>query len=131
LIEGVQLLNVKAVIAQSFERFVVCCILLIHFNFSHHIASLFLLNQKSFCSIHRSNLVLFGVVPLEFKPGQNADTLGLTGKERYSFDLGPADQIRPGQEVTVKVEGGGKISEFKTTLRFDTESEILYYKVQL
>jgi hypothetical protein len=67
-------------------------------------------------------------VPLEFKPGQNADTLGLTGKERYSFDLGPADQIRPGQEVTVKVEGG-KISEFKTTLRFDTESEILYYKV--
>lgn len=53
--KGVKLLGVKAVIAESFER------------------------------IHRSNLVMMGVVPLEFKNGENADTLGLTGKE--SFDI--------------------------------------------
>jgi aconitase A len=55
--------------------------------------------------------------------------LGLTGKEQFSIDLGPADQIKPNQTVIVKVKGG-KITEFKTLLRFDTESEVLYYKVR-
>jgi aconitate hydratase len=94
--KGTALLNVKAVIAQSFER------------------------------IHRSNLVLFGIIPLEFKEGQSAETLGLTGKEQFSFDLGPADKIKPNSMVKVKVTGG-KISEFEALLRIDTESEVIYY----
>jgi len=95
--KGTSLLGVRAVIAVNYER------------------------------IHRSNLVQFGVIPLEFLAGENADVLGLTGKEKFSLDLGPADKIRPQQQVVVKVEGG-KISEFKATLRFDTESEVTYYK---
>ena len=68
--EGVWMLNVKFVIAVSFER------------------------------IHRSNLVLFGIIPLQFKDGQDADKLGLTGKERFSVDITDA---KPGQDVVVKV----------------------------
>lgn len=55
--KGPFLQGVKVVIAQSFER------------------------------IHRSNLIGMGILPLEFKEGENADTIGLTGKERYSIDL--------------------------------------------
>jgi len=95
--KGVWMLNVKAVIAVSFER------------------------------IHRSNLVLFGVVPLEFKEGENADSLGLSGKEQFEFDLGPVDSIRPGQEVIVKVQGG-TIDLLTTTLKFNTVTEIMYWK---
>lgn len=90
------MLNVKFVIAVSYER------------------------------IHRSNLVLFGVIPLQFKEGQDADSLGLTGKERFSIDITGA---KPGQEVVVKVEGGS-ISEFKAILRVNTETELNYFKVQ-
>lgn len=74
--------------------------------------------------IHRSNLVLFGVIPLQFKEGQSADSLGLTGKEQFSIDITDA---KPGQDVIVKVDGG-KVSEFTATLRIDTESEMMYYK---
>jgi len=91
--KGVWMLNVKFVVAISYER------------------------------IHRSNLVLFGVIPLQFKSGQDADSLGLTGKERFSIDI---SGCKPGQDVVVKVEGG-KINEFTTTLRFDTETELSYY----
>jgi aconitate hydratase len=94
--KGTSLLGVKCVIAVSYER------------------------------IHRSNLVQFGIVPLQFKEGENADVLGLTGKEQFSFDLGDISQVKPGQEVTVNVSGG-KISSFKTILRFDTDSETTYY----
>lgn len=92
--KGVWMLNVKFAIAQSFER------------------------------IHRSNLVLVGVIPLQFKSGESADSLGLTGHEQFSVDISSA---KPGSEVTVQVDGG-KISEFKVTLRIDTESEMMYYK---
>eukprot|EP01121_Diplochlamys_sp_Union-15-3_P006388 TRINITY_DN16886_c0_g1_i1.p1 TRINITY_DN16886_c0_g1~~TRINITY_DN16886_c0_g1_i1.p1 ORF type:complete len:331 (+),score=65.81 TRINITY_DN16886_c0_g1_i1:350-1342(+) len=95
--KGVWMLNVKAVIAVSFER------------------------------IHRSNLVLFGVIPLEFKESQSAQSLGLTGKERFDIDLGPIDKIKPGQDVVVKVEGG-TINSFVVTLKFNTETEIMYWK---
>ncbi len=88
------MLNVKFVIAVSFER------------------------------IHRSNLVLFGVIPLQFKEGQDADSLGLTGKEKFSMDITHA---KPGQDVIVNVEGG-KIDQFVTKLRIDTETEMTYYK---
>ena len=94
--KGTSLLGVKCVIAVSYER------------------------------IHRSNLVQFGIVPLQFREGENADVLGLTGKESFSFDLGDISKVKPGQEVTVNVTGG-KISAFKTILRFDTDSETTYY----
>jgi len=92
--KGVWMQNVKFVVAVSYER------------------------------IHRSNLVLFGVIPLQFKAGENADTLGLTGTEKFSLDI---TGVKPGQDVTVNVEGG-KTSSFKTTLRFDTETELNYFR---
>jgi len=92
--KGVWMQNVKFVVAVSYER------------------------------IHRSNLVLFGVIPLQFKSGENADTIGLTGTEKFSIDITNA---KPGQDVTVKVEGG-KVTSFNTTLRFDTETELNYFR---
>ncbi|OMO72291.1 Aconitase A/isopropylmalate dehydratase small subunit, swivel [Corchorus olitorius] len=93
--KGPLLLGVKAVIAKSFER------------------------------IHRSNLVGMGIIPLCFKSGEDADTLGLTGHERYTIDL-PSDisEIRPGQDVTVTTDNG---KSFTCTLRFDTEVELAYF----
>ncbi|KAG4961093.1 hypothetical protein AAZX31_13G290900 [Glycine max] len=93
--KGPMLLGVKAVIAKSFER------------------------------IHRSNLVGMGIVPLCFKSGEDADTLGLTGHERYTIDL-PSNisEIRPGQDVTVTTNTG---KSFTCTVRFDTEVELAYF----
>jgi aconitate hydratase len=93
--KGVWMQNVKAVIAVSYER------------------------------IHRSNLVLFGVMPLQFNDGESADSLGLTGKEKFTFDIG-ADFV-PHQTVTVNVIGGA-IDKFEAILRIDTESEATYYR---
>lgn len=74
---------------------------------------------KSFERIHRSNLVGMGIIPLCFKPGEDAETLGLTGHERYSIDLpSSVSGIRPGQDVTVVTDNG---KSFTCTLRFDTE----------
>lgn len=74
---------------------------------------------KSFERIHRSNLVGMGIVPLCFKAGEDAESLGLTGNERYTIDLpSKIDEIRPGQDVTVKTDNG---KSFTCTLRFDTE----------
>ncbi|KAJ1389236.1 Aconitase/3-isopropylmalate dehydratase large subunit, alpha/beta/alpha domain [Sesbania bispinosa] len=93
--KGPMLLGVKAVIAKSFER------------------------------IHRSNLVGMGIVPLCFKAGEDADTLGLTGHERYTIDLpNKISEIRPGQDVTVKTDTG---KSFTCTVRFDTEVELEYF----
>ncbi|EYU24785.1 hypothetical protein ABFS82_13G017400 [Erythranthe guttata] len=93
--KGPMLLGVKAVIAKSFER------------------------------IHRSNLVGMGIVPLCFKSGEDADTLGLTGHERYTIDLpSSVSDIRPGQDITVKTDTG---KQFTCTVRFDTEVELAYF----
>lgn len=74
---------------------------------------------KSFERIHRSNLVGMGIIPLCFKTGEDADTLGLTGHERYTIDLpSNVNEIRPGQDVTVVTDNG---KTFIATLRFDTE----------
>lgn len=54
---------------------------------------------ESFERIHRSNLVGMGLVPLQFLPGQNAETLGLSGKESYSINL--PKQLTPGQNIQV------------------------------
>lgn len=74
---------------------------------------------KSFERIHRSNLVGMGIIPLCFKPGEDADTLGLTGHERYTIDLpSNIDEIKPGQDITVTTNTG---KSFICTARFDTE----------
>ncbi|KAF9621726.1 hypothetical protein IFM89_027580 [Coptis chinensis] len=93
--KGPMLQGVKAVIAKSFER------------------------------IHRSNLVGMNIIPLCFKAGEDAETLGLTGYERYTIDLpSSVSEIRPGQDVTVVTDNG---KSFTCTVRFDTEVELTYF----
>lgn len=95
--KGTNLLGVKTVIAQSYER------------------------------IHRSNLVMMGVLPLQFKQGDSADALGLDGTEHISVDI--TENIEPGQEVKVTAKKeDGQIIEFNTLARFDSKVEIEYYR---
>ena len=78
---------------------------------------------KSFERIHRSTLVGMGIIPLCFKPGEDAETLGLTGHERYTIDLpSKVSEIRPGQDVTVTTNTG---KSFACIVRFDTEVLLL------
>ena len=96
--KGVLLQGVRAVIAESFER------------------------------IHRSNLVGMGVLPLEFLPGRNATSLGLTGYETYDI-LGLDDALVPGQIYTVRATtDDGRVVEFQAKSRIDTPVEVNYYK---
>jgi aconitate hydratase len=97
--KGSLLLGVRAVIAESFER------------------------------IHRSNLVGMGVLPLQFLPGQNADALGLTGREVFTIPLSDAalSQPRPKLSIQVTREDGTGFS-FEVIARLDTPVEIHYYK---
>ncbi|WP_097459242.1 aconitate hydratase AcnA [Mangrovitalea sediminis] len=96
--KGTILLGVKAVIAESFER------------------------------IHRSNLVGMGVLPLQFKDGQNRETLKLTGNETVSI-LGLSDNIKPGQtfQVAIGREDGSR-ETVDVLCRIDTLNEVAYYK---
>ena len=96
--KGAFLLGIKAVIAESYER------------------------------IHRSNLVGMGVLPLQFLEGQNADSLGLSGKEIYSI-TGLANEIKPLKELEVlaKTEKGDEI-KFKVIARMDSPIEVEYYR---
>ncbi len=93
--KGTFLLGVKAVIAESFER------------------------------IHRSNLVGMGVLPLQFKPGEDFKSLGLTGREVYNL-AGITEDLKPGQDVLVRVQGTTK--EFTVICRLDTPVEVNYYR---
>jgi len=96
--KGPQLQGVRAVIAESFER------------------------------IHRSNLVGMGVLPLQFRPGENVSTLDLSGFETYDI-LGLSDAMQPGQEYTVRVTTeNGLAREFKVISRINTPVEVTYYK---
>ncbi|XP_062170649.1 aconitate hydratase, cytoplasmic-like isoform X1 [Alnus glutinosa] len=80
---------------------------------------------KSFGATHRSNLVGMGIIPLCFKPGEDVETLGLTGHERYTIDLpSKISDIRAGQDVTVTTDNG---KSFTCTIRFDTELELAYF----
>ena len=93
--KGTALLGVRAVLVESFER------------------------------IHRSNLIGMGVLPLQFKPGQNATSLGLTGHE--VFDITGIEAINAGEtprEVTVSADG----KEFAAIVRIDTPGEADYYR---
>lgn len=96
--KGTYLLGVKAVIAESFER------------------------------IHRSNLVEMGVLPLEFVDGQNAGTLGLTGRETYAI-RGIAEDLKPAKRLEVTAtDAEGKTKTFAVKCRIDSPIEIDYYR---
>lgn len=96
--KGTALLGVKAVIAESFER------------------------------IHRSNLVCMGVLPLQFKPGENFESLQLDGTELYNI-TGIENELRPGKKLLVCAnrKHGEKI-EFMVTSRIDSQIELSYYR---
>ncbi|XP_017082760.1 cytoplasmic aconitate hydratase [Drosophila eugracilis] len=78
---------------------------------------------ESYERIHRSNLVGMGIIPLQFLPGQNAEILNLSGREVFNIVL-PEGELSPGQKIPVEANG----NVFETTLRFDTEVDITYYK---
>jgi aconitate hydratase len=79
---------------------------------------------QSFERIHRSNLAGMGILPLEFKNGQSADSLGLTGKEQFTFEFNP-ETLTVNQDIVVKTNTG---KQFTAKLRLDTEVEIEYYR---
>jgi aconitate hydratase len=96
--KGTLLLGVKAAIAESYER------------------------------IHRSNLVGMGVLPLQFKPGENAESHRLTGHERLSI-VGITGDLKPRPDVKVEVERpDGTKSSFTVVARLDTPVEVNYYR---
>jgi aconitate hydratase len=95
--KGTLLLGVKAVLVESFER------------------------------IHRSNLVGMGVLPLQFLPGENASSLGLTGKE--TFDVIGLQDIAPRQRVQIKAtRPNGEVVEFEAIARIDSPVEVEYFR---
>ncbi|MFG6486003.1 aconitate hydratase AcnA [Roseateles sp. BYS78W] len=95
--KGTQLLGIKAVVAKSFER------------------------------IHRSNLIGMGVLPLQFKPGDSWESLGLTGAE--TIDIKLADDIRPQGDAWMTItRADGTTQAVTLTLRIDTAIEVDYYK---
>ncbi|HXY51604.1 MAG TPA: aconitate hydratase AcnA [Terriglobales bacterium] len=97
--KGPRLLGVKAVIAESYER------------------------------IHRSNLVGMGILPLEFLPGESAESLQLTGEEVFGIRgiRGAMEKFTPGQKLEVGAVGNGKTTKFRLVVRVDTPQEALYY----
>ena len=100
--KGPKLLGIRAVLAESYER------------------------------IHRSNLVGMGILPLQFKAGESAATLGLTGEETYDvvgLDALLDSGFAGGREVLVRAKAGeGATKELRATVRIDTPQEVLYYK---
>jgi aconitate hydratase len=95
--KGTRLLGVRAVIAESYER------------------------------IHRSNLVGMGLLPLEFKPGENRESLGLTGHEVYEIE--GVSSLKPRKEVAVlAISPDGKEKRFSVIVRVDTPEEVAYYQ---
>lgn len=79
---------------------------------------------KSFERIHRSNLVGMGLIPLCFRNGEDADSLGLTGFERYTIDMPDLKDVKPGMDITVRADD----REFTCVLRFDTQVELTYFE---
>uniref|UniRef100_A0A8C7WKJ4 aconitate hydratase n=1 Tax=Oncorhynchus mykiss TaxID=8022 RepID=A0A8C7WKJ4_ONCMY len=90
--KGPFLLGIKAVLAESYER------------------------------IHRSNLVGMGVIPLEYLAGDTADSLGLTGRERYTVVI--PEPLTPRMIVDIKLDTG---KTFQVRMRFDTDVELTYF----
>ncbi|WP_043307498.1 aconitate hydratase AcnA [Pseudomonas sp. ML96] len=97
--KGTNLLGVKAVIAESFER------------------------------IHRSNLVGMGVLPLQFQNGQDRKSLGLTGNERISIKGLDGAELRPRMTLTLDIQAeDGKRQQVEVLCRIDTQNEVEYFK---
>lgn len=94
--KGANLLGVKVVLAESFER------------------------------IHRSNLVMMGILPLQFLDGQTAESLQLTGYETYTVELPEQPQVHDIVKVKASSKEGTK--EFQVLLRFDADADIRYYQ---
>ncbi|HXM97240.1 MAG TPA: aconitate hydratase AcnA [Candidatus Dormibacteraeota bacterium] len=95
--KGTRLLGIRAVIAESYER------------------------------IHRSNLVGMGVLPLEFKPGETRETLGLTGRE--IFEIEGVASLSARKELSVKAKADdGNVKTFTVITRVDTPEEVSYYQ---
>ncbi|MCM3595675.1 aconitate hydratase AcnA [Metabacillus idriensis] len=95
--KGTNLLGIKTVIAESFER------------------------------IHRSNLVFMGVLPLQFKQGESAEVLGLTGKETIEVLID--ETVKPRDHVQVRaIDEEGSVKEFEVLVRFDSDVEVDYYR---
>jgi aconitate hydratase A / 2-methylisocitrate dehydratase len=96
--KGPRLLGIKAAVAESFER------------------------------IHRSNLIGMGILPLQFKVGENLKSLGLSGFEKFDV-VGISSGLKLRQELTVKATSDdGKVTEFKAICRIDTPAELDYYR---
>lgn len=95
--KGTALLGVRAVVASSFER------------------------------IHRSNLIGMGVLPLQFKEGQNVDTFHITGSETFSL-TGISNGFKLKQEAILEIDRGGKVDKIPVIIRLDTPMEIEYYQ---
>jgi aconitate hydratase len=96
--KGPFLQGVRAVIAESYER------------------------------IHRSNLVGMGILPLQYTPGENAASLGLTGRETFAI-RGISAGLRPHQEVSVNAtDAGGRVRTFRAIARLDGEIDVTYLR---
>ncbi|HET7346133.1 MAG TPA: aconitate hydratase, partial [Acidobacteriaceae bacterium] len=86
---------------------------------------------ESFERIHRSNLVGMGILPLQFAPGQNVESLGLTGEEVYDFPGLKAlldSRFGSGRAIKVRAKANGSTKEFEARVRIDTPQEILYFE---
>jgi aconitate hydratase len=95
--KGTLLLGIKAVLVDSFER------------------------------IHRSNLVGMGVLPMQFLPGENAETYGLSGNE--TFDILGVESIAPRKRLTVRAtKPSGEVTEFEAVARIDSPVEVEYFR---
>jgi aconitate hydratase len=95
--KGTRLLGIRAVIAESYER------------------------------IHRSNLVGMGVLPLEFKPGESRESLGLTGHEVFTIE--GVSSLVPRKQIAVRAKSpDGKEQSFMAIVRVDTPEEVSYYQ---
>jgi aconitate hydratase len=82
---------------------------------------------ESFERIHRSNLVGMGVLPLQFREGENAGTFGLTGSEKYTIT--GLSELKPRQDVEVKVRrDNGEEFSFTARCRIDTFNELEYFR---
>ena len=79
---------------------------------------------ESYERIHRSNLVGMGILPMQFKAGENADTHGLDGTETFNIDLAGGN-LKSGQDIMVTTSTGKK---FAVICRLDTEPEVEYLK---
>ncbi len=84
---------------------------------------------ESFERIHRSNLVGMGVLPLQFKAGEDRKRLGLTGKERIDVMGLEGTQIRPGMSLPLRITAeDGQQRDIEVLCRIDTLNEVEYFK---